>query len=73
MYSGGAPFEFRQRDVLGHVVENHLNWQIDANRIVLDADQVGQKPRTFVEFDLGNIVRDVTFEAPEVRLMENDP
>src|ERR1700730_14889727 len=71
--SAGARPELRERYLIGDVVVHNLDRHPDPYLVVLNANQIGENARPFVEFDLGDVVRNIAVETSEIRLMENYP
>src|SRR4029077_10579603 len=71
--SAGARPELRERYFVSDVVVHNLDRHPYPYLVVFNADQIGENARPLVEFDLGDVVRNIAVEAPEIGLMEDYP
>src|SRR5215204_1942681 len=65
-------FEFRHRYALRYIVEDHLHRHFADDVLRLSADNVGQQPRPFFEFDQGNDIGDFRRESRMIDAVESD-
>src|SRR5580698_10506902 len=65
--------ELRQRQLVGHGVEHHLDATIYLDLLVRATDDTAGDHRALVELHPDDVVRDVIGERPVVHLVHKDP